>query len=415
MTLASLPYLRNMWLLLSGRFISSTLTALFVFAQALYVMDLSGSAGALSAVLIASMIPRALFNFLAGIWVDRYNRKKIMIGCDLVSGLCVLAFWGLFVFVSQSVWIFVALSFLLSGINTLFVIAAQTATAEMVGSALVMQTNAMQQSMKSLIVVLAPVLGALVYKTWGMEVVFVVNAISFFASACSEMMIRYQPEPPMSSHSVWEHCKIVRSYLGQNKPLRTLFFVAIAIQMLFEPMTTLVLPFAAYQILKVSAFQLSLINGLSAFGVVSAALLITARKRKIWLSKFFFLLEFQGLLFMMWAIPALDHRLSASVITLFFVIFQILGRFTNTIQNVPLISHFQVGVPEEIRGRVFGFFYAAVYLTCPIALWIFSLLLKNVNWFLLPIGVGACVMVVAGVMSRSEHMKTFFEGLGRDF
>ena len=400
------PYRRNMVLLLCGRLVSSLMTQAFIFAQGLYVMDLTGSAAAFSAVLIAAMIPRAIFNFFAGVLVDRLDQKKLIVGCDLAMGLVIFGFLALFLQYPKSLTLFIVLSLVLGAVNTLFVIAVQTATPHMVGDKLVLKTNALQQSMKSLIFILGPVLGALSYGYSGMKGVFILNGISFFLSGVSEMMIRFRARRSDGASGVLESFRQVWQYFGANPVLKSLFMVAIAMQAFFEPMVTLVLPFVAYKILEVSEFQLSLIQGLASLGVILAGLILATRKNKgAYLHYFFVLLIIQGVLFVGWSFPALARQtvLSAWVLTGVFTLLQFLGRFFNTIQNVPLFSHFQVAVPEEIRGRVFGFFYSVTFMVVPVSLWLFGFLLETIDWVWIPIIAGGVVILIAVVfMSKSD-------------
>ena len=408
----TLPYQRNMMLLLSGRLVSNLMTQAFIFAQGLYVMDLTGSATAFSAVLIAAMIPRAIFNFFAGVLVDRLDQKKLIVGCDLAMGLITFGFLALFLCFPQSLALFIVLSLVLGAINTLFVIAVQAATPQMVGDKLVLKANALQQSMKSLIFILGPMLGALSYGYSGMKGVFVMNGVSFLLSGISEMMIRFRARKSVGASGVLDSFRQVWQYFGANPVLKNLFLVAIAMQVFFEPMVTLVLPFVAYKILEVSEFQLSLIQGLASLGVIAAGVLLATRKKKgAYLHLFFVLLIIQGVLFMGWSFPALNHQLamSAWVLTGIFTLLQLLGRFFNTIQNVPLFSHFQVAVPEEIRGRVFGFFYSIAFLVVPLSLWLFGFLLEMINWVWIPIIAGGCVIFIALIFMGKSDLRHWLQ------
>jgi len=61
---------------------------------ALYVLvtELTGSPLALGAVFITKMLPWALSAPLAGVIVDRYNRRRLMVGMNLVRAVVVLGF-----------------------------------------------------------------------------------------------------------------------------------------------------------------------------------------------------------------------------------------------------------------------------------------------------------------------------------
>ena len=72
------------------------------------VLELTGSELALGAVFIAKMLPSGLASPVAGLLVDRFNRRRVMIGADLIRAVVVLGFllvddasevWLLYVFI----------------------------------------------------------------------------------------------------------------------------------------------------------------------------------------------------------------------------------------------------------------------------------------------------------------------------
>ena len=54
------------------------------------LLDLTGSATAVAWMLIVQMLPIALVGPLAGVVVDRLNRRRIMMAADLVRGCLIL-------------------------------------------------------------------------------------------------------------------------------------------------------------------------------------------------------------------------------------------------------------------------------------------------------------------------------------
>lgn len=56
------------------------------------ILELTGSEFALGAVFITKMLPWALASPLAGILVDRFDRRKVMIISDLLRAVVVLGF-----------------------------------------------------------------------------------------------------------------------------------------------------------------------------------------------------------------------------------------------------------------------------------------------------------------------------------
>src|SRR5512142_3068153 len=81
---------RNFSLMWSGQLVSTMGSALTSLAASIYVFRLTNSALSVGLMLMATAAPSLLVGLLAGVFVDRYDRKKIMIICDLIRGVLVL-------------------------------------------------------------------------------------------------------------------------------------------------------------------------------------------------------------------------------------------------------------------------------------------------------------------------------------
>src|SRR5512138_1340429 len=81
---------RNFSLMWSGQLVSTMGTALTSLAASIYVYRLTGSALSVGLMLMATAAPSLLVGLFAGVFVDRYDRKKIMMTADIVRGLLVL-------------------------------------------------------------------------------------------------------------------------------------------------------------------------------------------------------------------------------------------------------------------------------------------------------------------------------------
>src|SRR5213082_517196 len=79
---------RDFWTFWTGQTISNLGTSFTLFALPLLVYKLTGSALNLAATTAAYFIPYLLFGLLIGAWVDRVDRKRMMIAVDL--GRCLV-------------------------------------------------------------------------------------------------------------------------------------------------------------------------------------------------------------------------------------------------------------------------------------------------------------------------------------
>ncbi len=75
---------RSFTLLWSAQLISSMGSALTTLASSILVFRITGSALSVGLMLIATSGPTILIGLLAGVFVDRYDRKRIMLISDLL-------------------------------------------------------------------------------------------------------------------------------------------------------------------------------------------------------------------------------------------------------------------------------------------------------------------------------------------
>lgn len=160
------------------------------------LLDLTGSATAVAWIMIAQYLPVALVGPAAGVVIDRVNRRKLMIAADLVRGFLIL--FLLLVRSREHVWlvyVIMACTMTASG----FFEPARTATIPNVTSAEeLMPANAVSAATWSAMLAVGASVGGLVTYLFGRDVVFVLNSLSFFASAAFIGQTRYDATPPHS-------------------------------------------------------------------------------------------------------------------------------------------------------------------------------------------------------------------------
>ena len=80
---------KNFAIIAAGQLISLLGSAVQRFGMSLYLLDLTGSPELFAAVLAVSMLPYVLLAPAAGKITDSFSKKKVMIGCDIFSGVVI--------------------------------------------------------------------------------------------------------------------------------------------------------------------------------------------------------------------------------------------------------------------------------------------------------------------------------------
>lgn len=411
-------YKLNFLLLMLGRLVSNIGTVAFNFALGLYVLDLTKSAAAFTMVISFAILPGVLVNILAGVIVDRNDRKKIIVISDILSGLGVFAFMLLFKLYSTSIILFIAYVIVLNMIQAFFTLALNASIPNIVSKDNVSKANSAFQALGAVINITGPILGALLYKSMGMEMIFFANAVSFILAGIAEMFLVFiknnEDAEAKQQKNYLENVKEVFSYLNTQKILKFLLSIAVILNAVLNPMVLLVLQYITYNVIKISGIQLSLIQSSWAIGTIAGAVFVMSRKNvNPLLRKFFLLLEVQAVLIILWFFPRLHIFEGASkwTITLIYVFLILSYGMLNTIQNVPLLTHFQLKIPQELRGRVFGVLFTALNISTPIGMWIFGFALQKVDWVYVPVVSGLLVLGTCVIQSRNRHFKEFVANL----
>lgn len=160
--------------------------------------ELTHSATAVAAMMVVQYLPVALVGPMAGVIVDRHDRRRIMIAADLVRGVAVL---GLLLADSPStVWIaYAAIAVAVSA--TGFFEPARSSTIPMiVDGPDIVTANALSTASWSAMLAIGASLGGLVTALVGRDAAFIINSLSFFASAVLIAGIRMPARQPAQSH-----------------------------------------------------------------------------------------------------------------------------------------------------------------------------------------------------------------------
>jgi MFS family permease len=184
---------RNFRLLFIGQAVSQLgdwFNAVAIYAL---ILDLTGSATAVAWMLIVQFLPIAIVGPLAGVVVDRIDRRRLMIVADLARGCLILGL--LLVRRADQVWI--AYVVMASSVTaSAFFEPARTATIPNVTSAEeLLPASAMSGAAWSAMMAVGAAVGGLMTAVFGREAAFVVNAASFFVSAWFIARTRFDSTP----------------------------------------------------------------------------------------------------------------------------------------------------------------------------------------------------------------------------
>lgn len=274
------PNFRNLWL---GQTISQIGDGLTNLALLIVINQLTGSTAAVAVMTMAIALPQLLFGLLAGVFVDRWDRKRILIVSDLLRSVLVLGL--IFVRRPEDVWMFYVLGFLQAAIGTFFDPAKSALVPDLVGRESLLAANGLSQTSRVLAGVVGAALAGVIVGTTGQGwPAFMLDALSFIVSTFLILRIvvpARQPQVTASSGAgqVWAELSEGLHFIFSQRTL-TGVTLTFAVTMLgLGAVNVLFVPFLI-NILKVPTAALGVVEAAQVVGmIVGSGLVATLATR----------------------------------------------------------------------------------------------------------------------------------------
>jgi predicted MFS family arabinose efflux permease len=158
------------------------------------LLELTGTATSVALMIIVQFLPMAVVGPLAGVVVDRMNRRRLMVVADVVRGVLVLGL--LFVGGPGRVWLVYVLMGATVAATSFFEPARTASIPSVTGKHQLLTANALSSATWSAMLALGAGIGGLVTATLGRNTAFALNALSFFASAVFISRTTFAADPP---------------------------------------------------------------------------------------------------------------------------------------------------------------------------------------------------------------------------
>ena len=154
-------------------------------------IDLTGSEAALGGVFLTKMLPLALASPIGGVLADRVDRRKLMIGSDLVRAAIVLGF--LFVRDAGDLWLLYTLGAAQIAVSAAFTPAKNAVLPRITKPGELLTANALLSATWSVMLAVGAAAGGPVVDAFGTDVVFWLDAGTYLVSALLIAGVRVPP------------------------------------------------------------------------------------------------------------------------------------------------------------------------------------------------------------------------------
>ncbi len=390
------PAYRAYW---TGMLCAVTGFQMFRVAQSWLVYELTGSPLFLGYALAANAIPGIFFNLVGGVFADRLNKRLLVFSAQGSTGLFVLVLGALTLLGQVEIWHILVIAFLAGAAEAFDTPARQALYPHLIERSAMTSAVALNSSIWQGTRIVAPAIAGFLIDLVNTGAALVVSSSGFFIMAAVMLLLKIPPIPAGAprnpARALWEGM----TFIGRN----SIFAVLIGMTFFnsfFGMAYILLMPVFAVEVLEVGARGQGFLLGLGGVGSLATTIWLGARGG----------LDRRGLAIVggaiVFGLSIILFGLTSSLIgsyPLALALMVVLG-CSNSVYMISIQSSLQVLVPDNVRGRVMGF-YGMTYSIMPLG-GLQAGALANVPWIGAPLAVaigGAAVVLFSlatGVFNR---------------
>jgi len=363
---------RDYLLLWSGQAISDIGGAVSELAFPLLVLAVTHSPAQAGFVAALRALPATLFSLFAGVLVDRWNRKWVMLVCDTGRALSLASIPIAFALGHLTIWQLYITAFLEGSLMIMFDLAKTAAMSQVVAQEQFITAVAQEEFVEGTTALVGPPLGGFLY-TLGIMLPFVADAISYIISIVTMVFVRvpFQRERPATRRKIWSEVTDGMLWVWHQPFILTMTLLMGAGALIFSGNVLIVIILAQQQ--HASAFIIGLIFALGGVGSILGSLLAPRLENRltvgqsVLLCRWYFVLSWP-----FYALAPFPPVLGAIEFGIGFV---------DPIEDVPYFSHRLKLIPEELRGRVLSACRLVPGMTRPLGLALTGVLIQHIGVF----------------------------------
>jgi DHA3 family macrolide efflux protein-like MFS transporter len=338
------------------------------FALVWWLTKLTGSATVLATASLVALIPEIVLGPLAGAYVDRWNRRVVMIVADGLVALASLWLAYLFWIGNIQIWHVYVIMLVRAVGGSFHWPAMQASTSLMVPKQHLARVAGLNQAMNGALNVVGPPLGAILLELMPLQGVMMVD-VGTALLAITPLLLVHVPQPQRQDMavgktgkpSIWSDMRGGLRYIKSWPGLMVLIGVAMVVKLALTPAFSLI-PLLVSDHFQGSAAQLSLLEAVVGISMVAGGLLLSiwgGFRRRIRTV----MLGMAGVGTGLVALGLVPAELFWMALASTFV----MGLMIPLIDG-PIMAIMQESVAPEMQGRVFTIMGSFLWLTSPIGL-----------------------------------------------
>lgn len=393
----------ELWKQQIARFLLAQTISLFgsslVQYAIIWYITLSTSSGKmLTIATLCGFIPQILISLFAGIWIDRYHRKKLIMLSDAMIALATTILMIAIILGYQEIWLlFVVLAVRStgSGIQTP---AVNAIVPQIVPSEHLMKINGINSTLSSLMMFLSPALSGAILSIAPLETALAIDVITAIIGIGITAAIKIKPHSTTTTKkSTLTEIKAGFLYVKQHPYIYKILLYQILILFLISPSAFLT-PLMISRVFGAEVWRLTLSEMTYSLGMVIGGLVVTTWggfKKKITMTLL------AGMLY-----GCLMLGLAIAPFFILYLIFNTMIGMTSPCYNAPITVSLQQKVETNMQGRVFSLLQISTSCALPLGMVLFGPLADYVSVGLLLGVTGSLVIGISLYMILSKQFST---------
>lgn len=350
--------------------------------------------------MIAGILPTFFISPFAGVWADRFDRKKIIILSDALVAAATLVLFILFRLGLGSVWAIIA-AMAVRGLGQGIQQPAVSAfLPQLVPQDKLMRVNSINSSAQSAMMLVSPALGGLLISLFPIEITFAVDVVT---AVIAILLLRFfvksgkqEAAPDGKKAGYFGDLRQGISYIRKHSFLGRFFAYMIPLSVLIAPVAVL-FSLLITRRFGAEAWRLSVNDAVFAIGMLLGSLLM---------------MTWGGFKNRSKTIAAGCAVMSIGTIAYglvpnfwLFVAFSVLIGISMPLFNTPAMVILQEKVDNEYMGRVMSIMSMTTTLGMPVGLLVFGPLADVIGLWLEFVLTGAAMLVITAAFAADKKMR----------
>ncbi len=363
--------LKDFLILWSTQSISQLGSSITGFALSLWLYEKTGSSLSTAALTICSYTPYVLMSIFAGALTDRFNKKKIMLGCDVFAAICTVIVFVLFNTNRLMVWHLYILNVVSGLMNTVQQPASEVAMTLIMPEKYYQATSGLRSLSNSLVSILNPLAATALYTFTGLNGVIAADLGSFLTAFTALLFFIRIPENKNNrKDSVLVLAREGLMFLKENPLIMALVLFMSGVNLVASAFDA-TLPGYVLPNPEGGSFVLGIITSCSGIAMVIGSLAVPFLPKPENRVKVVYLT-------MLFSLGTENFLLAFSREPVLWCIGQIIGWILVPVMNANMDVILRTTIPVELQGRVYACRNTLQFFSIPIGLFLGGFMVDNV-------------------------------------